>query len=101
MKIFHPEQGIVLKVHLRVDDPLKYEGESGMPRCVWNKHKIFLNKEVVVRFRRTPGYYENQCDSYKKQESIPVQTFLYIYRRFIYMKGEWKGKKTYSGEFLI
>ena len=24
---------------------------------------------------RTPGYYEHRCDSYKKQVSVPVQTF--------------------------
>ena len=36
----------------------------------------FKNKKKVSgRFRRTPGYYEHRCDSYKKQASVPVQTF--------------------------
>ena len=37
---------------------------------------------MVVRFIRTPGYYEHRRDSYKKRVSVPVQTFIYIYKRF-------------------
>ena len=33
---------------------------------------------MVVRFIRTPGYYEHRRDSYKKRVSVPVQTYICI-----------------------
>lgn len=43
------------------------------------------------RFKRTPGYFEHRCDNYKKQVSVPVQTFFIqeVYLKLPEMK---KGK---------
>ena len=49
--------------------------------------------------RRTPGYYEHRCDSYKMQVSVPAQTF------FIYTGGLLEGisdeGETDLGKFLV
>ena len=49
------------------------------------KQDLYINKGVSSKlFRRTPGYFEHRCDSYKKQVSVPVQTF------FLYTKGSFE-----------
>jgi len=57
--------------------------------------------DELLDFRRTPGYYELRCGSYKKQVLVPVQT--YHTRDLFKLPAMKEGKifRTYLGEFLI